>query len=48
MIEEYESLHKNKTWDLIEPPKGMKVIDCKWVFCKKKAIFEKDEEKYNA
>ena len=32
----------------MEPPKGRKVIGCKWVFRKKEAISEKDGEKYKA
>ena len=30
--EEMESLKKNKTWTLIEPPKDRKIVGCKWVF----------------
>ncbi|KAG8481048.1 hypothetical protein CXB51_025755 [Gossypium anomalum] len=30
MQEEIESLHKNRTWDLVELPKGEKVVRCKW------------------
>lgn len=26
MVEEVESLHKNKTWELVELPKGKKTI----------------------
>jgi len=32
MTEEMESLHKNDTWDLVFPPKGRKIVGCKWVF----------------
>ncbi|TXG57722.1 hypothetical protein EZV62_015551 [Acer yangbiense] len=35
MSEEIESLHKNQTWELVKPPKGQKIISCKWVFKKK-------------
>jgi hypothetical protein len=34
MIEEMESFHKNKTWDLIELPRRRKPFDSKWVFKK--------------
>jgi hypothetical protein len=36
MSEEIESVHKNWTWELVESPKGYKIVDCKWVFKKKK------------
>lgn len=38
MSEEIESLHKNHTWELVKPPKGQKIIGCKWVFKKKEGI----------
>ena len=31
MQEEMEVLHRNKTWDLVELPKGRKAIRNKWV-----------------
>ena len=31
MVDEMESLNKNKTWELSELPKGKKPIDYKWV-----------------
>ena len=30
--DEYDSLMENKTWSLVELPKGRKAIGCKWVF----------------
>jgi len=30
-----ESLQKNQTWDLVELPKGRRVVRCKWIFKKK-------------
>lgn len=35
MKEEIDALHENKTWDLVERPKGSKVINCRWVLKKK-------------
>ena len=43
-----ESLKKNKTWELLELPKGKKLIGCKWVFRKKEAISEKEGEQFKA
>ncbi|GKV31446.1 hypothetical protein SLEP1_g40131 [Rubroshorea leprosula] len=38
MIEEIESLHKNQTWKLVKPPKGQRIVGCKWVFMRKEGI----------
>ena len=40
MQEEMNSLHKNKTYELIELPKGKKALRNKWVF-----KIKKDSEK---
>ena len=48
MVEENESLSKNKTWELTELPKRKKPIGCKWVFKKKKAVSEKEWERFKA
>jgi len=34
MLEEINSLQKNNTWELLELPKGRKIIGCKWVYAK--------------
>ena len=36
MQEEMNSLHKNKTYELVELPKGKKALRNKWVFKLKK------------
>src|ERR1035438_9350929 len=33
--EEYNSLMKNQTWELVKLPKDCKTIKCKWIFCHK-------------
>ena len=32
---EIEALEKNETWEIMESPKGKKVVGCKWVFTDK-------------
>ena len=32
MKEEYHSLQKNNTWELVTLPLGRKLVKCKWVF----------------
>ncbi|CAL8175713.1 unnamed protein product [Prunus armeniaca] len=32
MYEELRALRKNSTWELVELPRGKKVVGCKWVF----------------
>jgi len=41
MKQEIESLEKNQIWDLVNLPKGSKVIGCSW-------IFRKDNKQYKA
>ncbi|KAG8478549.1 hypothetical protein CXB51_028301 [Gossypium anomalum] len=48
MQEEMESLHKNKTWDLVKLSKGKKTVRCKWVFKKKEGTPGVEEPKYKA
>ena len=48
MTEEFESLQKNETWDLVELPRGKRAIGCKWIFRRKEALTEKDGEKFKA
>ncbi|KAL5858125.1 hypothetical protein ACOSQ3_005583 [Xanthoceras sorbifolium] len=48
MQEEVESLHKNRTWDLVKPPKDKKIVGCKWVFKRKEGIPGIEDAKYKA
>ena len=48
MQEEMESLHKNKTWDLLKLPKGKKVVRCKRVFKKKQGTPRVEKPRYKA
>lgn len=38
MDEEYQSLVKNKVWELVERPKDRKIVQCKWVFTVKNDV----------
>jgi hypothetical protein len=38
MQKEMDSLERNKTWDLVELPKDMKVVGCKWVYKLKNGV----------
>ena len=35
MDEEFNSLRKTATWDLVSLPPGRKLVQCKWVYQKK-------------
>jgi hypothetical protein len=48
MAVEMESLHENKTWDLVEPPHGCKVIKSKWVYKMKESMDGLYPVKYKA
>jgi len=32
VLEEMKALVDNQTWDIVEPPKDKKILDCKWIF----------------
>lgn len=42
------SLPKNKTWKLVQLPKGKKAIGCKWVCAKKEGFTQKKDVRYKA
>ncbi|KAL1536502.1 hypothetical protein AAHA92_29144 [Salvia divinorum] len=48
MIEEIESLIKNKTWILVDKVEGRKVISCKWIYKKKLESAENDKVRFKA
>ena len=35
MESEIESMHQNQVWKLVDPPEGVKPIECKWIFKRK-------------
>ena len=41
MNSEMESMYSNQVWELVEPPKGVKPIGCKWVYKKKRGSDKK-------
>ncbi|RVX02180.1 Retrovirus-related Pol polyprotein from transposon TNT 1-94 [Vitis vinifera] len=43
MKSEMESMYSNQVWELVEPPKGVKPIGCKWIYKKKRGIDGKVE-----
>ena len=46
MKEEFSSLQKNNTWELVDLPPGRKLVQCKWVF-KTKFASDGPPLKYN-
>jgi hypothetical protein len=40
MHDEMESLEKNGTWDLVQLPKGKKIVRCKWIFKRKEEMYK--------
>ena len=41
MESEIESMYSNQVWELVEPPKGIKPIGCKWIYKKKRGLDKK-------
>ena len=48
MIEEVDSLIKNKTWILVDRIEGRKVVSCKWIFKKKLESAENESVRFKA
>ena len=48
MMEEMESLYKNKTWILVKRPKGIRTVGCKWVYRNKEGIPEMEDSRFKA
>ncbi|KAH9743690.1 hypothetical protein KPL70_003387 [Citrus sinensis] len=38
MNQEMESMYSNKVWELVEAPKGVKHIGCKWIYKRKRGV----------
>ena len=47
MKSEMDSMYENKVWTLVDPPEGVKPIECKWVF-KKKTDMDGNLQTYKA
>ena len=48
MEDEMDSLHKNYSWELIQKPKEMKVMGCKWVYKIKDGIPDVEQKRLKA
>ena len=48
MVEEMESLDKNKTWTLVSKPEKQKVVSCKWIFKIKDGDGRNEPTRYKA
>ncbi|GJS09472.1 retrotransposon protein, putative, ty1-copia subclass [Tanacetum coccineum] len=48
MEEEMDSLTKNKTWELVDPPAGQKLVSSKWLFKIKEGIEGFQNPRYKA
>jgi hypothetical protein len=35
MKSEMESMYENQAWNLVDPPEGVKPIECKWIYKRK-------------
>ncbi|XP_073153168.1 uncharacterized mitochondrial protein AtMg00820-like [Henckelia pumila] len=41
MQSEFESMHSNQVWTLVDPPDGIIPIGCKWIYKRKLGVDEK-------
>jgi hypothetical protein len=48
MNDEFESLQRNSTWDLVELPEGKRPLKCKWIYKKKDGIFGVEPTRWKA
>jgi hypothetical protein len=48
MSEEMESLHKNRTWELVKPPSNRKIVSCKWIYKRKDGLSETEPVRFKA
>lgn len=48
MKEEMASLHKNRTWILVDKPENQKLVGCKWIFKKKEGVPGVEKPRYKA
>jgi hypothetical protein len=39
MRSEIDSMDDNHVWDLVDPPDGVKPIECKWIYKKKRDMY---------
>jgi hypothetical protein len=47
MKDEMHSMYQNQTWELVTPPEGRKVVDCRWVY-KIKQVYDNIPPRYKA
>ena len=40
MESEIESMRENQVWNLVDPPDGVKIIECKWIYKRRKIWME--------
>ena len=43
MKSKLDSMYSNQVWDLVETPNGIKLVDCKWVYKRKRGVDGKFE-----
>ena len=46
MKSEIASLRKNQTWDLVDKPKGQRIVGCKWLYKIKKGAGDNPKPRY--